>query len=131
MPQIETDYLVVGAGATGMAFVDTLVAESDVDVVDRLTGGIVLVVTGSMPIRSCVSTNRRPTTESTRVCSATIASTTPVQTPASTSGPRPRRSVTTTTVCSKNTSFPRDACDSSRCLIIAVQMRTAITSYHC
>ncbi|HLG66516.1 MAG TPA: NAD(P)-binding protein [Acidimicrobiales bacterium] len=33
MAQIETDYLVVGAGATGMAFVDTLVAESDVDVV--------------------------------------------------------------------------------------------------
>jgi hypothetical protein len=33
VPQIETDYLVVGAGATGMAFVDTLVAESDVDVV--------------------------------------------------------------------------------------------------
>ena len=31
--QVETDYLVVGAGATGMAFVDTLVAESDVDVV--------------------------------------------------------------------------------------------------
>ena len=33
MRQLETDYLVVGAGATGMAFVDTLVAESDVDVV--------------------------------------------------------------------------------------------------
>ena len=30
---VETDYLVVGAGATGMAFVDTLVAESDFDVV--------------------------------------------------------------------------------------------------
>jgi len=33
VPEVETDYLVVGAGATGMAFVDTLVAESDVDVV--------------------------------------------------------------------------------------------------
>ena len=33
MRLVETDYLVVGAGATGMAFVDTLVAESDVDVV--------------------------------------------------------------------------------------------------
>ena len=33
MHKVETDYLVVGAGATGMAFVDTLVAESDVDVV--------------------------------------------------------------------------------------------------
>jgi hypothetical protein len=31
--EIETDYLVVGAGATGMAFVDALVAESDADVV--------------------------------------------------------------------------------------------------
>jgi len=31
--QVETDYLVVGAGATGMAFVDTLIAESDADVV--------------------------------------------------------------------------------------------------
>jgi hypothetical protein len=30
---IETDYLVVGAGATGMAFVDTLIDESDTDVV--------------------------------------------------------------------------------------------------
>jgi putative NAD(P)-binding protein len=33
MPEIETDYLVVGAGATGMAFTDALIAESDVDVV--------------------------------------------------------------------------------------------------
>jgi hypothetical protein len=30
---VETDYLVVGAGATGLAFVDSLVSESDVDVV--------------------------------------------------------------------------------------------------
>jgi len=33
MAQIETDYLVVGAGASGMAFADTLVANSDADVV--------------------------------------------------------------------------------------------------
>jgi putative NAD(P)-binding protein len=33
MPEIETDYLVVGAGATGMAFADTLIADSDGDVV--------------------------------------------------------------------------------------------------
>jgi cation diffusion facilitator CzcD-associated flavoprotein CzcO len=34
---IETDYLVIGAGATAMAFVDTLLDESDADVtmVDR------------------------------------------------------------------------------------------------
>lgn len=43
MDLIETDYLVVGAGAAGMAFVDELVAQSDADVVmvDRrhLPGG--------------------------------------------------------------------------------------------
>ena len=33
MGTIETDYLVVGAGATGMAFTDTLIGEADVDVV--------------------------------------------------------------------------------------------------
>src|SRR6478672_10620514 len=31
--QIETDYLVVGAGALGMGFVDTLIEHSDADVV--------------------------------------------------------------------------------------------------
>ena len=31
--EIETDYLVIGAGATGMAFADTLITESDADVV--------------------------------------------------------------------------------------------------
>jgi len=37
---IDTDYLVVGAGATGLAFVDALVAETDVEVtvVDRQPG---------------------------------------------------------------------------------------------
>lgn len=36
--QLETDYLIVGAGATGMAFADTIVAESDahVTLVDRM-----------------------------------------------------------------------------------------------
>ena len=33
MAEIDTDYLVVGAGASGMAFVDALVAESDAQVV--------------------------------------------------------------------------------------------------
>jgi glycine/D-amino acid oxidase-like deaminating enzyme len=33
MRTIETDYLVVGAGATGMAFTDALIAESDARVV--------------------------------------------------------------------------------------------------
>jgi hypothetical protein len=31
--EVETDYLVVGAGASGMAFVDTLVANADAEVV--------------------------------------------------------------------------------------------------
>ncbi|HUS60901.1 MAG TPA: NAD(P)-binding protein [Acidimicrobiales bacterium] len=33
MREIETDYLVVGAGASGMAFVDALIAQSDAEVV--------------------------------------------------------------------------------------------------
>ncbi len=33
MRQIETDYLVVGGGASGMAFVDSLIEQSDADVV--------------------------------------------------------------------------------------------------
>ncbi len=33
MREIETDYLVVGAGVSGMAFVDSLIAESDAEVV--------------------------------------------------------------------------------------------------
>jgi hypothetical protein len=33
MPEIETDYLVVGAGASGMAFTDALIATSDAEVV--------------------------------------------------------------------------------------------------
>ena len=33
MDTIETDYLVVGAGAAGMAFVDTLISECDAEVV--------------------------------------------------------------------------------------------------
>ena len=37
MPDFETDYLVVGSGAVGMAFADTLLDESDahVTIVDR------------------------------------------------------------------------------------------------
>jgi NAD(P)-binding Rossmann-like domain len=33
MTTIETDYLIIGAGASGMAFADSLIAESDADVV--------------------------------------------------------------------------------------------------
>src|SRR6476661_6801943 len=37
MAEIETDYLVIGAGASGMAFTDTLITQIDADVtmVDR------------------------------------------------------------------------------------------------
>ena len=37
MQHIETDYLVIGSGASGMAFADTLVQESDahITIVDR------------------------------------------------------------------------------------------------
>src|SRR5215831_19317442 len=40
MAKIETDYLVVGAGASGLAFADTLVAEAEaeVTVIDRRHG---------------------------------------------------------------------------------------------
>jgi len=33
MREVETDYLVIGAGASGMAFTDTLLAHSDAEVV--------------------------------------------------------------------------------------------------
>ena len=33
MHELETDYLVVGAGASGMAFVDSLLTNSDAEVV--------------------------------------------------------------------------------------------------
>ena len=33
MAEIETDYLIVGSGAMGMAFADTLLVESDADMV--------------------------------------------------------------------------------------------------
>ena len=33
MGELETDYLVVGAGAAGMAFADSLITASDADVV--------------------------------------------------------------------------------------------------
>ena len=33
MREIETDYLVVGAGVSGLGFIDSLIAQSDADVV--------------------------------------------------------------------------------------------------
>ena len=54
---IETDYLVVGAGALGMGFVDALIQNSDADIV-VIDGTTVLVVTGSTPIHSSSCTSR-------------------------------------------------------------------------
>ena len=61
MATIEADYLVIGAGATAMAFVDTLVEETaaSVVVVDR---NHALAGTGPPPTPSFGCTNRRPTT---------------------------------------------------------------------
>ena len=50
MREIETDYLVVGAGASGMAFVDSLLAGSDADVVMRRPAPSCPAGIGSMPI---------------------------------------------------------------------------------
>ncbi len=55
---IETDYLVVGAGAAGMAFVDALIAECDADVL-MVDGAIARAVTGTTRTRSCACTARR------------------------------------------------------------------------
>ena len=33
MPALQTDYLVIGAGAIGMAFVDTLLTDTDAQIV--------------------------------------------------------------------------------------------------
>jgi L-2-hydroxyglutarate oxidase LhgO len=66
MPPIETDYLVIGAGAIGMAFVDTLLTDSDAQIVmvDRhhRPGA-----TGTRLTPSCACTNRRRSMVSTRV----------------------------------------------------------------
>jgi 2-polyprenyl-6-methoxyphenol hydroxylase-like FAD-dependent oxidoreductase len=52
---VDTDYLVVGAGATGLAFADALVAEADVEVtvIDRQRAR---AVTGCTRIRSFACT---------------------------------------------------------------------------
>ena len=36
MRELETDYLVIGGGAAGMAFTDTLVANSDAHAIEEL-----------------------------------------------------------------------------------------------
>jgi len=60
---IETDYLVVGAGASGLAFADALVTEADVEVtlIDR-TADRRREATGRTRTRSSVCTPPRRTT---------------------------------------------------------------------
>ena len=73
MREVETDYLVVGAGASGMAFVDTLVAHTDAEV-GWSTGVTGRAATGSTPIGLCASTALR-VLASSRGRSGTTAST--------------------------------------------------------
>lgn len=61
---LEIDYLITGSGAVGMAFADTIIAETDayVMIVDREADR---AATGTRPIRSSPSTSHRPSTAST------------------------------------------------------------------
>jgi len=59
--EIETDYLVVGAGAAGMAFADALVAASDARA-SSSTAGTRPAAIGTTRIRSSASTSPRSCT---------------------------------------------------------------------
>ena len=61
MTDLDTDYLVVGAGAAGLAFTDALVDASDADVivVDRRSDP---GATGTTPTRSSGCTSPRRST---------------------------------------------------------------------
>ena len=84
----DTDYLVIGSGATGLAFVDTLIAETDaeVTVIDRsdAPGGHWLQAYPFVRLHSLAyyGVTRR---------SARIASTWPARTPGTTNGRRATR----------------------------------------
>ena len=66
MHTIEADYLVVGAGAMGMAFLDTLVSETEARVVVVVTATMRPVGIGLPRIRSSDCISRRHSMASTR-----------------------------------------------------------------
>ena len=112
MREVETDYLVVGAGASGMAFVDTLVAHTDAEVVlvDRRhrPGGHWL---DAYPFVRLHQPSAYYGVESRSL--GNDASTSTGRTPASTSVRVRPRSATTTRACSTRTCFRRAGCSSS------------------
>ena len=59
MKTLETDYLVVGCGAAGMAFADALIEASRMPTSSSSTVVTRQAGTGSRPIRSCGCTSRR------------------------------------------------------------------------
>ena len=112
---LETDYLVVGAGALGMAFVDTLIEHSDADVVmveRRHRPG--------RPLAGLVSVRAAPPAVAVLRRQLDPARTGPdrarrQRTPASTSEPAAPRSAATSTRSCATGSWRRVGSASSRC----------------
>lgn len=94
---IDTDYLLIGAGAAGLPFADALIADSD--------AGIVMAgrVTGTTRTHSCASTDPLRSTALTRGSWTATRSTRSARTRASTNGRQRRRSAITTSGCSMST----------------------------
>ena len=113
MTTIETDYLVVGAGAAGMAFTDALIANSDADVVmverrDR-PGGPLERRVSVRALASAVGVLRRGVARPR----TTTRSTTTVRTPDCTSARPGPRSADTSNGCSTTRCCPRARCATS------------------
>ena len=121
--EIETDYLVIGAGALGMGFVDTLIEHSDADVVmiDRRhrPGWSLARLLSVRPAAPAVGELRR---ELRRHSDRTGSSPTG-ETPASTSERVERRSAGTTTRSCVTDSWRRAVCGSSRCATTSATRR--------
>ena len=69
---LETDYLVIGGGATAMAFVDTLLDETDAPDRDGRPAMTIPVAIGTTHTPSSAFTSRRPTTVSAHGSSAAV-----------------------------------------------------------